>query len=116
MASEAMSLAATSGLDTREAFDGLRSSNGNSWMFSNRVPPMLDPTHPPYSAIDIIAKDVVSSRLAHTFILCVCLADDTRQSLPVQGEISHSHFLYLQLLRNSTWLAYPRDGARKMTA
>ena len=60
MASEAMGLAATAGLNTREAFDELRVRDGNSWMFSNRVPHMLDPTLGPYSALNIIAKDVVS--------------------------------------------------------
>lgn len=60
MASEAMGLAAAAGLNTQEAFDYLKNSHGNSWMFSNRVPHMLDPSLPPYSAINIIAKDVVS--------------------------------------------------------
>ena len=60
MASEAMGLAAAAGLNTQEAFDYLKKSDGNSWMFSNRVPHMLDPSLPPYSAINIIAKDVVS--------------------------------------------------------
>ncbi|KAL8790393.1 MAG: hypothetical protein Q9195_006411 [Heterodermia aff. obscurata] len=58
MASEAMGLAATAGFNTREAFDELRIRDSNSWMFSNRVPHMLDPTLGPYSAINIIAKDV----------------------------------------------------------
>lgn len=58
MASEAMGLAAAAGLNTQEAFDYLKNSHGNSWMFSNRVPHMLDPSLPPYSAINIIAKDV----------------------------------------------------------
>lgn len=62
MASEAMGLAAVAGCNTREAFDELRSSDANSWMFSNRVPHMLDPTLGRYSAITIIAKDVVSHR------------------------------------------------------
>lgn len=38
MASEAMGLAAAAGLDTQKAFDYLKESEGNSWMFSNRVP------------------------------------------------------------------------------
>jgi 3-hydroxyisobutyrate dehydrogenase len=58
MASEAMGLAAAAGLDTQKAFDYLKESEGNSWMFSNRVPYMLNPGSPPYSAITIIAKDV----------------------------------------------------------
>ena len=60
MASEAMGLAAAAGLNTQEVFDHMKNGAGNSWMFSNRVPHMLDPTLPPYSAINIIAKDVVS--------------------------------------------------------
>lgn len=58
MASEAMGVAAAAGLNTQQAFDELKESEGNSWMFSNRVPHMLDPTLPPYSAIAIIKKDV----------------------------------------------------------
>lgn len=64
MASEAMGLAAAAGLNTQEAFDYLKNSDGDSWMFSNRVPHMLDPSLPPYSAINIIAKDVVSLDLS----------------------------------------------------
>ena len=64
MASEAMGLAAAAGLNTQEAFDFLKNSNGDSWMFSNRVPHMLDPSLPPYSAINIIAKDVVGLAFA----------------------------------------------------
>ena len=58
MASEAMGLAAAAGFNTQTAFDYLKVSEGNSWMFSNRVPYMLNPDLPPYSAITIIAKDV----------------------------------------------------------
>lgn len=59
MASEAMGLAAAAGLDTRSAFSDLRETEGGSWMFDNRVPHMLDPDLPSYSATTIIAKDVV---------------------------------------------------------
>ena len=58
MASEAMGLAASAGMNTQQAYDELRQSEGNSWMFTHRVPPMLDPNHAPYSAITIITKDV----------------------------------------------------------
>ncbi|KAL8730122.1 MAG: hypothetical protein Q9181_004779 [Wetmoreana brouardii] len=58
MASEAMGLAALAGFDTRHSYESLRASDGSSWMFENRVPPMLEISHPPYSAIAIIAKDV----------------------------------------------------------
>jgi len=58
MTSEAMGVVAAAGLNTQLAFDELKESEGGSWMFSHRVPHMLDPTLPPYSAIAIIKKDV----------------------------------------------------------
>ncbi|KAI4222027.1 MAG: hypothetical protein L6R36_006449, partial [Xanthoria steineri] len=58
MANEAMGLAAAAGLDTREVFEMLKGSEASSWMFENRVPPMLDAGLGRYSAITIIAKDV----------------------------------------------------------
>ena len=58
MASEAMGLAAKAGLNTQRAFEELNLGIGRSWMFGNRVPHMLDPSLPPYSAMTIIAKDV----------------------------------------------------------
>lgn len=58
MASEAMGLAAAAGLNTSAAFEDLKDGDGASWMFNNRVPHMLDPSLPPYSAMTIIAKDV----------------------------------------------------------
>ena len=60
MASEAMGLVAAAGLNTGEACDKLKRDEGWSWMFEYRVPHMLDPSLPPYSAVTIIAKDVVS--------------------------------------------------------
>ena len=62
MASEAMALAALAGLNTRHAFETLMEGGGGSWMLGHRVPHMLDPELPPYSAINIIAKDVVGSK------------------------------------------------------
>ena len=58
MASEAMGLAAMAGLNTLQAFEKLSKGDGSSWMFCNRVPHMLDPSLPPYSAVTIIKKDV----------------------------------------------------------
>ena len=62
MASEAMGLAAAAEVNTTEAFETLRDSEGGSWMFGNRVPHMLNPNLPAYSAVTIIAKDVVCAR------------------------------------------------------
>ena len=59
MASEAMGLVAAAGNNTQQAFEELKRSEGDSFIFRNRVPHMLNPGLPPSSAITIIAKDVV---------------------------------------------------------
>ncbi|KAI4204769.1 MAG: hypothetical protein LQ350_000835, partial [Teloschistes chrysophthalmus] len=62
MASEAMGLAAVAGMETRGVYEvvvgGGGGGGGGSWMFENRVVPMLERGHKPYSAVEIIAKDV----------------------------------------------------------
>jgi 3-hydroxyisobutyrate dehydrogenase len=57
-AAEAMALAAKAGADTRAVFDVISASAGNSWMFGNRVPRMLDGDYTPTSANEIFVKDL----------------------------------------------------------
>jgi 3-hydroxyisobutyrate dehydrogenase len=57
-AAEAMALAAKAGADTRAVFDVISASAGNSWMFGNRVPHMLDDDFSPLSAVEIFVKDL----------------------------------------------------------
>jgi 3-hydroxyisobutyrate dehydrogenase-like beta-hydroxyacid dehydrogenase len=58
-AAEAMGLAAKAGLNTRQVYDIIVTAAGNSWMFKDRVPHMLDNDLTPYSALDIFVKDMV---------------------------------------------------------
>ncbi|RAL59915.1 hypothetical protein DID88_000542 [Monilinia fructigena] len=58
MASEAMGFAAFLGLNTKQAFDYLITSSGRSWMLANRVPHMLENNLHPYSALNILVKDI----------------------------------------------------------
>mmetsp|Transcript_21969 Transcript_21969/g.50085 ORF Transcript_21969/g.50085 Transcript_21969/m.50085 type:complete len:115 (-) Transcript_21969:139-483(-) len=53
-----MALAAREGLDTRQVFDIIATAAGNSFMFENRVPHMLDDDPTPHSALDIWPKDL----------------------------------------------------------
>lgn len=77
MASEAMGIVAAARLKTQEIFDELRYGEGESWMFKNRVLHMLDPTLSLYSAITIIAKDVVSllasPSMTQSSDICCCV-------------------------------------------
>ncbi|KAF2725821.1 hypothetical protein K431DRAFT_280538 [Polychaeton citri CBS 116435] len=55
--SEALGLAATVGLNTRETTEYVNKSDGASFMFENRAPHMLKNDWHPYSAVAIILKD-----------------------------------------------------------
>ena len=78
VAAEAMGLAAAARLNTREAFETLMKSEGASWMFGNRVPHMLDPSLGRYSAITIIAKDVVGWNCCfHLYLSFLCFNSGT---------------------------------------
>ncbi len=57
-AAEAMALGTRAGADPRALYDVISNSAGNSWMFANRVPHMLDGDFTPLSAVDIFVKDL----------------------------------------------------------
>lgn len=48
------------GLNTKEAYEILKSSEAASFMFDNRVPHLLVEDEKVYSALNIIVKDIVS--------------------------------------------------------
>lgn len=57
-ACEAITFAAKLGLDLPTVYKVITASAGNSWMFENRVPHVLDGDYSPRSAIDIFTKDL----------------------------------------------------------
>ncbi len=57
-AGEAISFAARQGLDIRKVYEVITASAGNSWMFENRVPHVLDGDYSPKSAVEIFTKDL----------------------------------------------------------
>jgi len=57
-ACEAITFAAKQGLDIRKVYEVITASAGNSWMFENRVPHILDGDYTPRSAVDIFVKDL----------------------------------------------------------
>ncbi|MBB5048599.1 3-hydroxyisobutyrate dehydrogenase [Rhodopseudomonas rhenobacensis] len=57
-ASEAIAFAAKQGLDLRRVYEVITASAGNSWMFENRVPHVLDGDYTAKSAVDIFVKDL----------------------------------------------------------
>jgi L-threonate 2-dehydrogenase len=57
-ASEAMTFAARQGLDLRKVYEVITASAGNSWMFENRMPHVIDGDYKPRSAVEIFVKDL----------------------------------------------------------
>lgn len=58
VACEAMAFAATQNLDLRRVYEVITHSAGNSWMFENRMPHVLDNDYKPRSMVDIFVKDL----------------------------------------------------------
>jgi 3-hydroxyisobutyrate dehydrogenase len=57
-ACEAITFAAKQGLDLGKVYEVITASAGNSWMFGDRVPHVLDGDYRPKSAVDIFVKDL----------------------------------------------------------
>jgi 3-hydroxyisobutyrate dehydrogenase len=57
-ACEAIVLAKKLGLDIAKVYEVITASAGNSWMFENRVPHVLDGDYAPRSAVEIFTKDL----------------------------------------------------------
>ncbi len=57
-ACEAMTFAAKLGLDLPTVYRVITASAGNSWMFENRVPHILEGDYRPRSAVEIFTKDL----------------------------------------------------------
>jgi L-threonate 2-dehydrogenase len=57
-ACEAIAFARKLGLDLPKVYEVITASAGNSWMFENRVPHILDNDYAPKSAVAIFTKDL----------------------------------------------------------
>ncbi|NEX64720.1 L-threonate dehydrogenase [Noviherbaspirillum galbum] len=57
-AAEAMAWGMKAGVDPQQLYDVITKSAGNSWMFENRVPHILDGDYAPRSAVNIFVKDL----------------------------------------------------------
>lgn len=57
-AAEAVALGVRMGLEPRRVYEVISQSAGNSWMFENRVPHILEGDYTPLSAVDIFVKDL----------------------------------------------------------
>jgi L-threonate 2-dehydrogenase len=58
VAAEAMALGLREGLDAAELYEVITHSAGNSWMFENRMPQVINNDYAPNSTVDIFVKDL----------------------------------------------------------
>lgn len=87
-AMEAMALGIKSGLPAETIFEVITASAGNSWMFENRVPHVLDGDYAPKSAVDIFVKD-----------LGIVLEAGKREAFPLPlSAAAHQQFLAAKAL------------------
>jgi 3-hydroxyisobutyrate dehydrogenase len=75
-ACEAITFAAREGLDLIQVYEVITQSAGNSWMFENRVPHILDGDYDPKSAIEIFVKDLG---------IVIDMARSSRFPVPIAG-------------------------------
>lgn len=57
-AAEAMALGIREGVAAEDLYEVITNSAGNSWMFENRMPHVLNADYTPLSAVDIFVKDL----------------------------------------------------------
>jgi L-threonate 2-dehydrogenase len=57
-AAEAMALGLREGVQADQLYEVITNSAGNSWMFENRMPHVLNADYTPLSAVDIFVKDL----------------------------------------------------------
>ncbi|MDB6178462.1 NAD(P)-dependent oxidoreductase [Paracoccus sp. Z330] len=74
VAAELMALGEQAGCESAQLFEVVSQSAGNSWMFSDRVPHMLDGDFTPRSMVDIFIKDLG---------LVLDTGEDNRMPLPL---------------------------------
>ncbi len=89
-ASEAIAFAARQGLDIRKVYEVITASAGNSWMFENRIPHVLDGDYTPRSAVEIFVKDLgIIQDMARTAKFPVPVSAAGAADVPDDGGLRH---------------------------
>jgi len=76
-ACEAITFAKRLGLDIGKVYEVITAAAGNSWMFENRVPHILEGDYTPKSAVDIFTKDLG---------IVLDMSRDTKFPTPIAGQ------------------------------
>jgi 3-hydroxyisobutyrate dehydrogenase len=76
-ACEAITFAKRLGLDIGKVYEVITAAAGNSWMFENRIPHVLEGDYTPRSAVDIFTKDLG---------IVLDMSRDTKFPTPIAGQ------------------------------
>ena len=105
--------AAGGGLDPQALFDIVTTAAGNSWMFENRMPHVLEGDETPRSAVDIFVKDLgLVGDLARTVAFPAPLAAQAHQlfvSARAQGHGAKDDAFVIRAYQALTGIRLPKD-------
>lgn len=78
------------GLDPETLYEVITHSAGNSWMFENRVPHILNGDYTPFSAVDIFVKDLgIVHSTGHELTLPLPVASTALQQFTAASAAGH---------------------------
>lgn len=113
-AAEAMALGIRAGVDARTLYDIVVTAAGNSWMFENRMPHVLEGDDTPASAVDIFVKDLgLVGDLARTVAFPAPLAAQAHQlfvSARAQGHGGKDDAFVIRAYQALSGIKLPKEG------
>jgi len=113
VAAEAMALGIKAGIDPHRLFEIVTTAAGNSWMFENRMPHVLDGDETPRSAVDIFVKDLgLVGDLARDVAFPAPLAAMAHQlfvSARAQGHGGKDDAFVIRAYQALTGISLPKD-------
>ncbi|MDO9706968.1 L-threonate dehydrogenase [Paracraurococcus lichenis] len=113
VAAEAMALGLKAGLEAQAVFDIVTTAAGNSWMFQNRMPHVLEGDETPRSAVDIFVKDLgLVGDLARSVAFPAPLAAQAHQlfvSARAQGHGGKDDAFVIRAYQALTGIRLPKD-------
>ncbi len=113
-AAEAMALGIRAGVDARTLYDIVVTAAGNSWMFENRMPHVLEGDETPASAVDIFVKDLgLVGDLARAVAFPAPLAAQAHQlfvSARAQGHGGKDDAFVIRAYQALSGIKLPKEG------
>ena len=115
VAAEAMALGIKAGIEPQALYDVVTNAAGNSWMFENRMPHVLEGDEAPRSAVDIFVKDLgLVAQLARAVAFPTPLAAQAQQlfiAASAQGHGGKDDAFVIRAYPALTGIRLPKEAA-----